>query len=71
MKALSYTLFVLSIAMILIPYPAFVYLVKPYAAATHDPDAIEAPAWFLGFLVMFIGAILIPFALGIWLYSRK
>ena len=71
MKVLSYILSVLSMVMIFVPFPAFVYLVQPYARTTRDPDAVEAPAWFLGIFLMLIGSILVPVAIGIWLYARK
>lgn len=71
MKAFSHILFVLAGLMILVPYPAFVYLIKTYASKSGDPDAIEAVAWFAGALLMLIGAFLIPVALGVWKYARK
>jgi hypothetical protein len=71
MRRLSFTLFALSIAMITVPLPAFLYLVKPYAASTRDPDAIEAPAWFLGIFMLLAGGVLLPVALGIWLHARQ
>ena len=67
----SYLLFFLSVVLVFGPWPAYVYLVMPYAEGTRDPDAIEAIAWFGGILLMLIGSLLTPFALGIWLYTRR
>jgi hypothetical protein len=71
MKQLSYTLFGLSIGMVIMPLPVFLYLVTPYAESTRDPDAIEAPALFLGILLMLAGVIFFPVALGIWLHAQE
>ena len=65
MKRFSQILLALAIAMILLPFPVFIFLVVPYAETTRDPDAIEAVAWFSGIFLMLVGMLLVPVALGI------
>jgi hypothetical protein len=71
MKGLSYTLIAVAVLLIGLPLPAYLYFVMPFAAATNDPDAVEAPAWFLGVFFMFVGTVLIPFALGVFLHASR
>ena len=66
-----YLLFLLSVVLVFGPFPAYVYLVMPYAEGTRDPDAIEAIAWFGGILLMLIGCLIAPVGMGIWLYVRR
>ncbi len=70
-KKFPYILFAVSMILFFGPFPAYVYLVMPYAEATKDPDAIEAVAWFSGIFLMFLGAMLAPVSFGGWLYTLR
>jgi hypothetical protein len=71
MRKFPYILFAAAVVLFFGPFPLYVYVVKPYAAATKDPDAIEAVAWFGGTFIMLLGAGLAPISLGCWLYGRR
>ena len=62
---------VVSLVLFFGPFPAYIYLVIPYAEGTRDPDAIEAVAWFFGIMLMLVGLLLAPVALGTSLYFRR
>ena len=47
-KAFPFVLFFGAATLLFLPFPAYVYVVMPYAEGTNDPDAIEAVAWFGG-----------------------
>ena len=70
-KAFPFVLFFGAATLLFLPFPAYVYVVMPYAEGTNDPDAIEAVAWFGGVFPMLMGVVLFRIAFGIWLYVAR
>lgn len=46
-------------------------VVFAYAEATRDPDAIEAPAFFIGLVMLLLAAIMVPVTVRVWLYEKE
>jgi hypothetical protein len=70
-KQFPFILIAVSVVLFFGPFPAYIYLIIPYTEGTQDPDAIQAVAWFSGIILMLVGLLVAPVALGTLLHFRR